>query len=521
MRNLPDGSSVGGAALAIPRRLPAAAALGAALCSVLLSLWCVISTDSINNDGILYINAAARLAAGDWAGAHELYRWLFFPGLIALLAGSSGLSLEAAAHTLDAALAALLAYTFVSLVRDLGGDRRVGWLAALVILGHPYLNDLRPEIIRDHGYWAFYLLALRVFLGYYRQPDWAGALGWGGTMTLATLFRVEGVVILLLLPLILWLRPGDWRTRLQVFGRAQAVVGVWLLLLLIGLLTPGFQADYLGRLHDILRLTTAFVQALGSGLEERAAQLSAAVLNRYADEYALAGIIALLLIMLADKLLHTITPVYALLFGVRRLRQHLHLPTDAVPVLLWLAGLNLLIAVVFLVVQFFISSRHLIPLALLLLLLSPFLLAAAWDEWQRRWQRGLLVAALLLLVGDGLIALPGTSQAYLRDAGAWLREHVQAPVRLYTNNQKLYYYSGLPMRYDSYADWRDTPRWHLDAAQLHALPWQEYEYVVLWLGRNDLPQREQLTAIVGQEPLATFGNARGEAVLIFQTATQP
>lgn len=521
MKSLPECSSVGGMAVAAVRPSWFATPWITALLSVLLSIWCIVTTDSINNDGILYLNVATRLAAGDWSGAHELYRWLFFPGLIAVLATATGLSLETAAHTLDTALAALMAYAFVQLVRDLGGARRVCWLAALVVLGHPYLNDLRAEIIRDHGYWAFYLLALRAFLAYYRQPCWAEALRWGGAMTLATLFRVEGVVILLLLPLVLGWRPGTWRTRWRLFGQAQTIVGIWLLLLLIGLLTPGFPVDYLGRLHDVLKLASAFGTALGSGLAAQADRLSEAVLNRYADDYALAGIVILLLLMLADKLVHTVTPFYAVLFGVRRLRCRLSLSAGSVPVLLWLAVLNLGISTVFLVVQFFISSRHLIPLALLALLLSPFLLATAWGHWQQRWQRGLLIVVLVGMSADGLITLPSASQAYIREAATWLHAHVQPPVRLYTNNQKLFYYSGLPMSYDAYADWRNTPRWHLDLVQLQQLPWQDYDYVVLWLGRGDLPQREQLPTLLGREPIQSFSNGRGEAVLIFKTHEQP
>ena len=74
------------------------------------------------------------------------------------------------------------------------------WLAAGVILLSHELNSVREYIIRDHGFWTFYLSSLFFLLRFFKKPIKSYALGFSLSLAIATLFRVEGSLFLLFLP---------------------------------------------------------------------------------------------------------------------------------------------------------------------------------------------------------------------------------------------------------------------------------------------------------------------------------
>lgn len=490
------------------------------LLSVLLSLWAVYTQDAINNDGIIYVSAAGRLLAGDWAGAYALYNWPFFPWLIGVVSQLFGVSLEAAAQLIDAAFAALLAVTFVTLIQTLGGDRKTQYIAAGVILLHPYLNEFRAEIFRDHGYWALHLLATLFFIRFYHQPSWTDALAWGVTMALASLFRIEGVLLLVLLPTVLWLRHDlSLQARLQLFLRAHVITALLLLGMLVWMVLDGNFQRTAGRLYEPIPMFTwsEIWSAFANALAYKAEQLQAAVLNRYSADYALPAVIALLLIIVADQLLKTFTPLYMLLALLPGLRQGFQPPKGLRIILVWMAILHLIIVLAFATHFFYLASRHIVPLMLILLVVIPFALATLYDRWQRRhsqplqkpWLFYLVLVGLIYMAGDGLISVGGASKSYFREAGQWLGEHVPPQARLYSNDRKLVYYSGKPI------DWKLRPTWPIIEPLIERRFWQQYDYLALAISRKSPQILARLNALVGP-PIVSFQNNKKDKIVIYK-----
>lgn len=490
------------------------------LLSILLSIWAVYTQDAINNDGIVYVGAAERLLRDDWDGAYALYNWPFYPWLIAQVSHGFNVGLEQSAQLLDAAFTALLAITFVSLIQELGGDRKTQFIAAFVILFHPYLNEFRAEIFRDHGYWAFYLLAVLFFVRFFRYPTWGSGLVWGLTMILASLFRIEGVVLLLLLPMVVWLRP---KTSLQVRSKQFLLAHNVTLLMVVGLLLwvaldSNFR-DLAGRLYEPLpRFTWADIgTAFTDKLEYKADRLASTILNRYSEEYALAAVMVTLLVIISDQLIKTLSPLYALLPLSRGLRSHFQPSTGLRLLLTWLALINLAIVFAFAVHFFFLASRHIVPLMLLALLVIPFILAGLHHRWQLRhqqplsrpWLMGLLVVVLVYMSLDGLVSVGGSSKVHIREAGHWLADHIPPQARLYTNDRKLVYYSGRPI------DWRQRPTWPIIEQLLERRFWQDYDYLALAMSRKTPHIATQLNEFLGT-PVAIFKNRKKDSVLIYQ-----
>lgn len=151
---------------------------------------------------------ASLIQEGDWNDAGRLYNWLFYPYLIAELASLTRFSFEVSAHLLNSAFTAITCCTFILVVKELGknSSRRLILLAAIIILSFPSINEYRQLIIRDHGYWAFYMVSSYFFIKSFKQPNLAGFILLITFSALSSLFRIEGVVFLITLPFIIFIR---------------------------------------------------------------------------------------------------------------------------------------------------------------------------------------------------------------------------------------------------------------------------------------------------------------------------
>lgn len=490
----------------------------AVLASLVVSAWLIATGDIVNNDGMLYLSAAERIAQGDWEAARGLYGWLFYPWLIAVISGIAPLGLEASAHLVDAAMAAVMVYAFLSIIRELGGDRKVELIAAFVIVFHPYLNDSRAEILRDHGYWALYLLATFYFLKCHRNPSWPNALSWACLMALATLFRIEGSVILVALPFLLLLKRDELPARrLRAFGRAYtlnalvlAAVAVW------AAVEPDF-TDQAGRLLDPIRKLNQLFASVGEGFQIKAQRLHDAVLTGYTDQYAVPALLAVVFLIMTDNVVRTLSPLYVVLPAFRRFRARLTFPHGVPMILASLCGLHLLSALVFLVPHYYMSSRHVVAASLTLLVTIPFVLASVHDRWiQRgrggrfqRWPYPLIAAALVFMAADGLLSVGGASKRYIREAGAWLQQNVSQDTRLYSNHRKVLFYGGRPLEFEG------PPKAPLAANWISERAWRRYDYVALWERGNDGEDAQVLAEAAELELVASFANDEGDRVLIF------
>jgi hypothetical protein len=488
------------------------------LLSLLISAGCIYTHTILNNDGIRYIHTAQRLLAGDWHGAYTLYPWLFYPWLIALISQFSGLGLEASAQVLDALLSALMVWVFVTLVREFGGDRQVLVIAAFVILFHPYLNENRAELLRDHGYQAFYLLGVLCFVCHYRRPSRQRAVSWGVAMTTAMLFRIEGCVLLLLLPMVLWLQQGiPLKERLRYFLQAHIITGLLLSGLLVWIVLDPDISQKTGRLYEPITQLQDFLTAINRGLYEKAGRLCEAVLNRYSSHYALAAVIAILLLILLDTVVKTLKPLYCILPFCRSLWIRFHPHAGLIAILIWLIILNVIIALLFLTNNFYLIDRHVVALSLTVLIVIPFLLATLYDDWRNRSTQPprrigvfwVVAVFLLLMTADGFLNLGGSSKTYLLDAGAWLRENLPPGTSLYTNSRQLNYYSGYPI------DWNKDPTIPITEALLQTEFWKPYAYLALAIDWRSPAIQQRLTQILGP-PIQTFQNRRKDTVLIYK-----
>jgi hypothetical protein len=500
------------------RYLPKDVRLYAALGSLVLSAWCLFLDNVINNDAVLYLRAAELLANGAWQAAITLYKWPLYSLLIAAVHIITGLSFDHAAYVLNAALTALTVVVFVSLVGEVGGNRRVVIASIFVVLFYAGLNKYRPMVIRDHGYLAFYLWSLFLYVKNMKNPKLATTLGWVATMTIAALFRLEAFVLLAALVLFhSWRRVTSLSRKLALI--VISAIGAFLLLSalawwLFGGVELSGTNGFLGAWRSLLH---TFSQATTETLSAKVEVIAGLDPDKYSRYFAYAVLLAALVILLVWNVMSTLTPLYTALTGHALYRRLLFPEPGAKAVWLWMIAVNLGVLMAILLVRLFLTGRFPLAVSLTLMLAVPFSLAALYDHWQssrtkagRRPWLFAVVCVLFLLTAAQQLSRP-THKNHLKQAGLWLRAHAPAQATLFSNDAVLWYYSQrrIGERYQG-IDWDQTLGLVKSKARL------QYDYLALRLRERHSIDEALLIQTIGSEPIVRFANRYNDQVLVFR-----
>ena len=478
--------------------------------SLAVSAWRVYQDNVINDDAVVYLEAAEVFASGGWTW----HGWPLYALLIAMVHWATGLGLESAAHVVNAGLYALVAVFFVRLVQVLSEDGQVTAVAAIVVLLYPGLNDYRSMIIRDPGYWAFFLLATILFMQFFVEPRWRYAVGWAVSMLVAALFRVEGFILLFFLPFIaLARRELSWSRRFVVVGQASVVLVVIMLVqVMVGVLVPGWSLQNTGRLASVVDWLGHIGTVTVDSLSARSSLINETLgLGKYAWAFVVGGLLGFLVL----KWVKVLTPVYAVLFAYAvRIRAwsrvpHVHL------VWIWLIILNVLILFAFTSKYFVLQGRYLVALCLLLLLPVSFVLVSIYRRWtfakgrglRERWVLPVVIVLLLGVAIDGLYSF-GPDKNYIKEAGLWVKGKRSGADTVFANDQILLYYAGESGITTNSRDYS----W--DYARMVMRERSGVDYYAIRVSRRE-PEREKEVLEVLGKPLKRFENAWGDKVLVF------
>lgn len=398
--------------------------------------------DVVNSDGILYLNVAREFSQAHFAEGLAMYGWAFYPALIAGVNYLTTLTLEHSAILLDAFFMAFMASGFVALVRVMGGNKTVQWVAALVFIVHPGINGYREYIIRDFGAWATLIWSLVILCQYSIKPTWMGVIGWTLTTTLCVLFRPEAVVWLLLAPsaLLFTMKSMPMKMRCKAILKLKtlfivAIISGVLAVILMSITVP------FTKLHYML---ATYTQTLASGLHVYAgkAQAFSELMSIYFKfDHAVVVLAAALIFYGVFLILKLLSPLYVVLLGYGIYKRPILQKPEAL-ILLWMLVIYAVIYFVFLLNHYFISSRYLIPWVTVAMVWVPFVLVKLWSRapGALKVTLGLILVYMLL---DGVISL-GYSKMYLKDAGLWIQNNTPANARLYTNSNHVAYYADRP-----------------------------------------------------------------------------
>lgn len=480
-----------------------------AIFSGALSLYRYATRDIINGDGILYIDVARAFLKEGIDGAVEVYNWPFFGILIGLVHKLTGLSFENSAGFLNAIFMMIVCLVFVRIYEGISDREARFQVAAVLILALPVLNGYREFVVRGHGFWAFTLVALYYFIQYSRSPGLMTALKWQLSMAIAILFRLEGIVFLVLAPFCLLFIAEERRRMISHIIRLNGLfisltILVPILLLASGTLTMPSSLDIPYQLHYVSPT------ALGGAVDAEAEMMFAR--NRFMSTVDDAQLILAsgLLVLVAVKVLSNVgLPFLAVLaWGVRR--KWLQLTRESL-VVMYFAVIGFLVLVPVAGNYFFLSSRYTILTVLLVSLITFQYVDYLFRELSKRRLHKWSIAAwvfILVLFLDGVIS-GGASKQNIRVAGEWLKAEVGAEEKIACNEARLRFYSGDRCKWVKFAD--EEP-----SAAIKLLRDAGYAYILFWIDRRDERLRSSVDADTGLLLVKEFPNKSGNTVRLYR-----
>ncbi len=486
----------------------------AGLCSVLLSIWAALKTSVINPDAVCYLQSAQTLHLGLTSAMHVCgqARWPFYSVLIFGVASITDFSCLTAAFCLNGLFSLISVITFVAIIRLLTPAVRLAWLAVVVILLAHEFNSLRTEIIRDHGYWAFYLLSLFFFLRFWQlsAERFYFAIFWSISLIIATLFRIEGAAFLLLLPLAVFLDSRvAFGARIKSFFQLNAVTLFILFVIVFWvMLHPAFQLSRLSEvqfqlLHGLSEMSKHYTQASEA--------LAQHVLSGYAARDAGLILFVMLVGWYIVSVISNVSFAYAVLIVYAWYKKIANLTQDARLVLWMYVLVNVLITSMFLVDNMFLAKRYLIALSLILMLWVPFALHYLIQQWSVRKWPVMLALFLIVLCGISGIVDFGYSKKYIRDAGVWLAVNAPEDAKIYSNDLQVLYYSN---HFGNVIFAKEKE--FVDMNVIKQDKWRQYDYLALQITKQDLNKSFGVLQEIRQQPVVVFHNKRGDRVIIYQ-----
>lgn len=447
--------------------------------SLLLSLSSFLFPQIPNDDAYVYFRTAELFLSDGFAAANSHYGWPAYSILIALVS-KLGLTLYTSALLLNTLFFMVLTWAFVSIIMMLSESKLVVVLGAVTILLYPELNEFRFLVIRDAGFWALLLIAVWQLLCYQLRPTVGRALVIAMALLCAATLRVEALIYLAVMPLITLLPSGraqasTGKARLLlpalVFGSALAAL---ILLAILGTNVLAMAADFLARYAPFID------NLIGSDGDQLSQQLSDSHGDLVSTESSLLNSLAVLVSTLVTAISGAF--FWMLTFGaVKRYWPD----RDSMPreLLVWIV-INGFIALGFLILTGFLTSRYVIVLCLIVATQLPFVIAGIIENARGNANEVRIRYALILFFTfcffDAYISF-GRSRDYLVDAADYIAVHSQSGQSILTNNHAIAYASGLVSEYDAVArvPTRDT---------LLALPTGHY------LALELIPQVETLLA---------------------------
>ena len=482
-------------------------------CAV-ISWWSVFADPIINIDGILYLQSADAFARGEFNEALSFHKWPLYPFLISFIHQISGFNLELSAHILNGLLNALTCIAFIYLIRELGANKTTIVIATLVIVFFPGLNELRTYIIRDHGYIAFYLISLYCLIRALDIRSRGFLFLSMIAMVIATLFRIEGAVFLIAMPIIYLNSRADVESMNRVLFYMLVILTTVILVTLFGwwLHVPNINT---GNLHfSFENIQSGWGQA-GQFLDKKITLLKDHIIDTSSDTTGRLVYIWTVFGIIFAQVLIILSIPYAYLTWYGFSRDLIFPEFHALKPWKLFILFNFIILVVFTLTKFFLTDRYPLALAVTLLATVPFALNSVYDRWNSKPRNcikstwGYLLVILLLLVNsyEGLTSY--SNKHYLKEAGNWLKDNIAQDSRLYTDNQLIGFYSGATMNNLKIVNERRDL-----VNQFYRGKWINFDYLALEI-KPDPQFLSHLNKTLWVEPEMVIKGERGREVRIY------
>ncbi|MGB7817027.1 MAG: hypothetical protein WBL28_11830 [Methylotenera sp.] len=385
--------------------------------------------------------------------------------------------------------------SFLKIIELAGGGTRVMLACALILFSSHYLvGDVLEMLMRDQGFWAFYLTSLVFFIRFFKTKNYMDAFFWQISAILTTLFRIEAISYLIFLPTILLFTQHDpWKHRLGNFLKCNflnIIAGVGVLAAL--LLHHGLTISNFGRLREVF--TSSLYQELTQQLHEKSTIMAGQVLGKYLQDFAVQGLLlTFIYVMIAKTISSTGIINIGLSWFAIKARRNL-IDEQAFQVLRATAIIAIINMALIITKVFVLSGRYVIALSLVLMIFASFYLAdlvkyiksASANDKKLKW----LTVALIVFMSLSLVKniLPKEEgYNYLQDAAAWVKSNNKENKPVFYDETRIRYYAGAPF----VGTWGDN--WEVVTKALQNQTINQYDFLVISHSAKH-PEREQFIA---------------------------
>lgn len=479
----------------------------------------------INPDGELYLTTANIFLQQGIHAAMQSYSWPLYPILIAFLVKVFHLEFLQAAYVLSFVFFTAATYAMYVMSYQLTESKIAAWLGLLLFVFFKTYNIFLHQVVRDLGYWCFVLWSLVFFIKYLQGNKFQYALFWFLSILLATLFRIEGAIILLFIPFVtLLIKEECFSSRLEKF---LILEGMTVILALVGiiyiilLLHGNYTSQRLGRvnelIHDFSSVITSYSQAFSSFSTRVEKYVLVQDFNQpFASIFLLGGILLSFIVMM----LSTIGLFNFVAFCYFWCQKTIKVNPIAHIVLMGCVFINFFIVLGFVFQTLYFVGRYGILFCLLLIPYASASLVAMYTNWkqkEKKWQlRNLLfpiMCLLLLLSVVDTFYHFGTSKQYVKNAAIWLRANIPASTTIYTNDKVLGYLSQHEWVGGS-CDNFSSPICY-DKDKINTIPWKQQSVIVLNV--NATPENiTTFNKLTGLQPVIIFKSNKEKAVIIYK-----
>jgi hypothetical protein len=450
--------------------------------AALIAIWIIyLQYGWVTSDSILYFEMARLIADGQLEEAIAMFKWPFYPGLIALVHIATGLSIQTSAQCLSVAFFATSLWALTKIVTLLGGNQRAQVLATLMLFGSGYIvGDIMPMSTRDQGYWAFMLLALWQLIVFYKHGAIKNALAWQLLALIATLFRIEGAVYMLALPLALFILPksrADAKTIHLLFRAYAFFILLGVLALFAVLMSSSINLDAFGRLKELLTGFSDIEQNIKQNLIHRVDVMRDQVIGEPFKEFAWFTFLLSLFSISVIKCLSVAgwSPAILALSNTRQSRDALD--KDTFKVLSVFAVITWLIACLIILKVNLLSGRYVVLFGFVLIAVASVVAEVHLQQWRRAKLSNkalLVIGAIVVLVGFIGNVLPK------RDGYHYEINAVQY-VQSAASNQQAVLYTSEKQRFYAQKPYEDRyyDEWQYLVERIEDGRVNQYEFVVI------------------------------------------
>jgi len=447
----------------------------------------------INPDSVLYFESARLFAAWQWREAIQVWNWPLYPALIAALHKATGLGIHVSAQLLNVLFFGITAFSFIHIVRLAGGRQLTMAAGALILFSSQYIvGDVLEMLMRDEGFWAFYLSGLVFFIRFYQQLRFRDALLWQLCAIIATLFRIEAITYLILLPsLFLFAASFTIQERIRYFIIGHALnIFIALAFILAIALHGDVSIKSFGRLQEVFTLN--LYDELTHKLFSKAAIMSDEVLGKYLNEFAVQGLLLTFLYVILVKLVSAAGFVNLIMAAFTVKNRNTLVEPKAYSALSYAAFISLANMALIITKVFVLSSRYVVALAFIFMVLASFQFACILKpphpakNARFKWLALALIALMLLgLIKNVLPKSEGYN--YMQDAAAWVKANNTENKPVFSDESRIRYYMGIAF-VRSHGD-----NWKMVTNEIDSNSIQNYEYLLISRSEKH-PEREKVIA---------------------------